>query len=115
MPRPSRSLITPSRWILSSLSIATSASPCSAAGMPAALEDLENQLVAFVAVLAEQRLDVLERGRFERLESVALVHFADHTNDVLPPPHVVGEKVSGASGWLNVGRRQNETEILLHV
>src|SRR5207247_6837885 len=28
----------------------------------AALQDLENQLVAFLAVLAEQRLDVLERG-----------------------------------------------------
>ena len=35
-----------------------------------ALEDLENQPIAFLAVLAEQRLDVLDRRRLERLEAV---------------------------------------------
>ncbi len=39
----------------------------------AAAQHLEDQLVAFFAVLAGQRLDVLERRRLERLEAVAPV------------------------------------------
>jgi hypothetical protein len=39
----------------------------------AALEDLEDELIALVAVLAQQRLEVLDRRRLERLEAVALV------------------------------------------
>ena len=39
----------------------------------AALENLEDELVAFLAVLAEERLDVLGGGGLERLESVAIV------------------------------------------
>ena len=68
----------------------------------AALEDLEDELVALFAVLPEERLNVLERRRFERLESVPLVHLADDTNDVLPPSDVVGQKVTGTAGGLDV-------------
>ena len=66
----------------------------------AALEDLENELVALLAVLAEQRLDVLERRRLERLEAVALVDIAHHADHMFPAPDVVGEEVAGARGWL---------------
>ena len=48
-----------------------------AAFMLATLENLENELVAFFAVLPQERLDVLERRRFERLEPVPLVHFGE--------------------------------------
>ncbi len=64
----------------------------------AAAQDLENQLVAFLAVLAEQRLDVLERRRLERLEPIAFVHTADDPDDVLAPADVVGKKIA-CSGW----------------
>ena len=47
----------------------------------AAREDLEDELVALFAVLAEQRLDVLERRRLERLEAVALVDVAHDVDD----------------------------------
>ena len=43
----------------------------------ATAQDLENELVPLLAVLAGQRLDILERGRLERLESVALIHVLD--------------------------------------
>ena len=64
----------------------------------AALEDLEDQLVAFLAVLPEQRLDVLERRRLERLEAVPLVHVPDHADDVLAAPDVVRQEIARA-GW----------------
>ena len=73
----------------------------------AALEDLEDQLVAFLAVLPEQRLDVLERRRLERLEAVALVHTSNDVDDVFPPTDVIGKKVAGSARRLgrHVGRR----------
>jgi hypothetical protein len=58
----------------------------------AALQDLENELVALFAVLAEQRLDVLERRRLERLEAVALVDVADDAASRIRAPDVVGRK-----------------------
>ena len=70
----------------------------------AALENLENELVAFFAVLAEQRLDVLERGRLERLEPVALVHLANDADHVLAATDVVGQEVARPAGGLNVTR-----------
>ena len=70
--------------------------------MLAALQDLENELVAFLAVLAEQRLDVLERRRLERLEPVALVDVADDADDVLAPADVVGQEVARAARGLGL-------------
>ena len=63
----------------------------------AALENLENELVAFFAVLAEQRLDVLDGRRFERLEAVALVDALDNADDVLAPAHVLRQEVAHAA------------------
>src|SRR5439155_21843529 len=65
--------------------------------MFASLQNLEDQLVAFVAVLSRKRLDILERRRFNRFETVALVHVTDHTNHVLSATYVVGQKIPSAS------------------
>src|SRR5262249_1507435 len=69
----------------------------------AALQDLENELVAVLAVLPEERLDVLERRRLERLVAVLLVDVADHTHDVLTPADVVRQKIARARGRLSGG------------
>ena len=74
--------------------------------MPAflpALQDLENQPVALLAVLPHQRLDVLDGGRLERLEAVAPVHVGDHADHVLAPPDVLGEEVAHAARGLGLG------------
>src|SRR4029079_508953 len=60
----------------------------------AAFQDLENELIAFFAVLPEQRLEILDRRRLERLESVALVHTPDDADDVFPSPDVFGEEIA---------------------
>src|SRR6266545_2861785 len=60
----------------------------------AALENLEYELVALLAVLAEERFDVLDRRRFERLESVPLVDARDDANDVLAAPHVFRQEIT---------------------
>ena len=59
-----------------------------------ALENLEDEPIAFVAVLAEQRVEVLERRGLERLEPVARVDALDRVDHVRPPPHIVGEEVA---------------------
>jgi len=71
----------------------------------AALQDLENELVALVAVLSQQRLDVLERRRLERLEAVALVHLSHDADDVLAPADFVGKKIACAARRLRGGHR----------
>src|SRR5204863_10063823 len=63
----------------------------------AALEDFEDELVALLAVLAQERLDVFDRGRLQRLEAVALVDIFNTADDVLAPPHVGGEEVAHAA------------------
>ncbi len=60
----------------------------------AALEDLEDQLVAFLAVLPQQRLNVLEGGRLERFEPVLLVHVADDTNHVFATAYLVWKEIA---------------------
>ena len=72
----------------------------------AAAQHFENQLVALVAVFARQRFDVLERGRLERLEAVALVHAAHHVDDVLTTAHVLGKEVAHAARGLRVRGHQ---------
>ena len=72
-----------------------------------AAENLVNQLVAFLAVFADERLDVLERRRLERLEAVPLVHVANDTNDVLAPADVGRQEITCAAGRLNVSGRQD--------
>src|SRR5207245_7517163 len=68
----------------------------------AAAKDLENQLVALLAVLAEQRVDVLERRRLERLEPVALVDVTDAPNDVLAPADLVRQNVACPAWWFGL-------------
>ncbi len=63
----------------------------------AALEDLEDEAVALFAVLAEERLDVLDGRRLDGLEPVALVHVGDDADDVSAPPHVGGQEVAHAA------------------
>jgi hypothetical protein len=60
----------------------------------AALQDLENELVALFTVLADQRFDVLERRRLERLEAVPLVDTADDPDDVFAPADVRRQEVA---------------------
>ena len=50
--------------------------------------------------LPEQRLDVLERRRLERLEPVALVHVAHDADDVLAAADIVGQKIARAARGL---------------
>src|SRR5207245_255644 len=85
----------------------------------AALQDLENELVALFAVLADQRFDVLERGRLQRLEAVALVHTTDDPEDMLAAADVVRQEVAGAArgfgsqvGTTRSGRRTSESRPL---
>ena len=63
----------------------------------AALQDLENELIALISILPHQRLEVLDRGRLQRLEAVALVHTLDDADDVLASPHVLREEVAHAA------------------
>ena len=72
----------------------------------ATAKDLENELVPLLAVLAGQRLDILERGRLERLESVALIHVLDDPDHVIAPPDVFREKVPHAAGGARRLRHQ---------
>ena len=60
----------------------------------AALQDLEDELVALFAVLSQQRLEVLDRRRLDRLEPVALVDARHHGDHVLPAADVVGQEVA---------------------
>ena len=62
--------------------------------MLATAQDLEDQLVAFIAVLAEQHLQSLEGRRLQRLETVAGEDRADHREGSLPPIDLGGEKVA---------------------
>ena len=51
--------------------------------------------------LPDERLDVLERGRLERLEAVPLVHLADDVDDVFAAAHVGGQKIAGTACGLS--------------
>ena len=60
----------------------------------AALQDLEDEAIALFAVLAKQRLDVLERRRLERFKPVALVDVAHDAHDVLALADVVRQEIA---------------------
>ena len=68
----------------------------------AAAQNLVNQLVALLAVLAEQRLDVLEGGRLQRFEPVVLVYVAHDADDVLAPADVGRQKIARPASRLDV-------------
>ena len=61
----------------------------------AAAQDLEDQLVAVVAVLAEQHVQPLEGGRDQRLEPIPGEHRPDPRKGVFPQLPFGGEEVTG--------------------
>src|SRR5207248_11396690 len=61
----------------------------------AAPKDLEDQLVALVAVLAHEHVQPLERGRGERLEAVPCEHRPDQGERPLAGLVLAGEEVTG--------------------
>src|SRR5689334_6026552 len=71
--------------------------------MLAALENLEDELIALFAVLPQERVDVLGSGCLERLEAVALVDTLDDADDVFTPTHVFRKEVAHAACWLCAG------------
>ena len=68
--------------------------------MLAAHENLEDQLVAFVAVFTEQRIDVLDRRSFERLESVPIVDVPDNPHHVFAAAYIVWQEIAHAARGL---------------
>ncbi len=62
--------------------------------MLAALEDLEDELIALFAVLPHERVDVLCSRRLERLKAIALVDTLDDADDVFAATHVFREEVA---------------------
>ena len=61
----------------------------------AAAQDLEDELLALVPVLAHEDVEALERGGAERLEAVASEHRADQGERPLPGLELAGKKVTG--------------------
>ena len=66
----------------------------------APLEQAIQQLVALLAVLAEQRRQVLDRRRLERQKSVPPVHLAHHGHHVVTLRQLGRQEVAHATGWL---------------
>ena len=67
-------------------------------GVVARIENLEQELVALVAVLAQQGREVLHRGSFERREPVGAEHPADRVENILAAHHLHGGEVARALG-----------------
>ena len=70
-----------------------------ARGVVARVENPEQELVALVAVLAQQRREVLHRGGFERCETVGAEHLPDRVENVVAAHHLRGGEVARAFGY----------------
>src|SRR5690242_15842826 len=70
--------------------------------MFAALENFEDELITFFAILAHQGLDVFDGRSLQRLETIALVHFLYHTNDVFAFADFCGQEIAHAARWLSL-------------
>ena len=68
----------------------------------ATLEDAEDELVALVAILAEQRGQPLHGRRLQRLEAIALVDALDGFGDIVAAQHVQRQKIAHAAQRLGV-------------
>ncbi|GLZ15616.1 hypothetical protein Acsp04_58510 [Actinomadura sp. NBRC 104425] len=66
--------------------------------MLAAAQNLEDQLVAFVAVFAGQGLQPFERRSLQRFEPISREYFANSCENAFTPSQGIGEKVSRAGG-----------------
>src|SRR4051812_8096996 len=75
----------------------------------AALQNLEYELVAFIAVLPHQRVDVFDRRRLERFEAVTLVNALDDADHVLAASHVFGQEVAHAARGFSTNSHCRDT------
>jgi hypothetical protein len=69
----------------------------------ATAQDLEDQLVAVVAVLAEQHVQPLEGGGDQRLEPVPGEHRPDPRKGVFPQLPFGGEEIAGTRRRIELG------------
>src|SRR6266496_294347 len=69
----------------------------------AALENFEDELIAFLAIFSPERLDVFNSGSFQGLETVAFVDFLNHADDVLAFADLFRKKVAHTARWLCLG------------
>ena len=76
----------------------------------AALEDAEDQLVALLAVLAEERLEVLDCRGLERLEAEALVDRGNRLDHEAPAADVAGQEVAHPARGLGGGFRHQSVD-----
>ena len=67
-------------------------------GLLAAVLDAEQELVALVAVLAQERGEVLHRGRFDLLVAVGPEHAPDGVEYVIALGHLALAEVTGSLG-----------------
>src|SRR5262249_9343801 len=74
------------------------------AGPPvlATAQDLEDELVAFLAVLAHEDVEPLEGRGGERLEPVAVEHRPDERERALPGLELAGKEVAGPRGGIEL-------------
>src|SRR5581483_963265 len=70
--------------------------------MLAALENFEDELIAFFTILAHQGVDIFDGGSFQRLKTVALVNLLDDADDVFALAHVGRQKVAHAARGLGL-------------
>src|SRR5439155_360131 len=68
----------------------------------AAAQDLEDELVAFLAVLAHEDIEPLEGRGGERLEPVAGEHRPDERERALPGLELAGKEVTGPRGGIEL-------------
>ena len=68
-------------------------------GVVARVENLEEELVALVAVFAQQRREVLHRRGLERRKAVGAEHRADRIENVVAAHHLHGGEVARALGY----------------
>src|SRR2546423_3531066 len=61
--------------------------------MLAALENFEDELIAFFTVLAHQGLDIFDRRSLQRLETVPLVNLFNNADHMLALAHVGRQRV----------------------
>ena len=66
----------------------------------ASQQDLEQQLVAFIAILAEQGVEALEGRRLQRIEAVTFEYITDNRRDVAALAHVEGKEIARTLGGL---------------
>src|SRR5207237_10695013 len=80
--------------------------------MFAAFENFEDELIAFFAILTQQRLDVFDGGCFQWLEAVALVYRLYDADDVFALADVSRQKVEHAAGGLCLRGRHGRSSYL---